>query len=622
MTGLLEGAGQAMGRFQALAYAAFGRHANARRHARDEGRFRALHPQVSFETYVVGLYTVAWLVALAALALGTALLAPRVVGTEPIRVRVPGLASAGVPLGPPVQTGLVGLLAALLGFMGTQLLASLALRILVARRRRAIERTLPGAVRYLHVVAAGTTDPRSLFETVVEKRRIHGATADSFAAILRHATIQGSVDDGIRRVARDTPSTDALAPFLRSFRQRARDGPDELRAFLRLESRLLATADERAHRREARYRSRVVALFVALALLPVVLLGAWLVTAPTFPLPVSRGSIPTFPAPTNLLAPVGIGIILVIGGIAAMLAHLLRPIGHRWAAASRSTRVRDVVRTSPRNPANALVVLGPVALAGSLLLWARGWTVSHALVVGYLVVAIPVGLVDARRTRRRAAMDRRLPAFVHAVAERMDGGRPFRHAVEGVARETDLGPLDSPVDALAFDLQVGGHDGPVRKRALERFIGRIGTPLAGRTIGLAVGALEAGADTRSAISTVQTETGRLLHGESARRSRAPLVIGVGWTVALLIVAIVVAVNLMVLESASGPTTGPVSGVVLEASARRPAAPRPLFYWLTQASMLAAGWFAGVAGRGVYEALLHSGGLVAITFIVFRLTGLI
>jgi flagellar protein FlaJ len=39
-------------------------------------------------------------------------------------------------------------------------------------------------------------------------------------------------------------------------------------------------------------------------------------------------------------------------------------------------------------------------------------------------------------------------------------------------------------------------------------------------------------------------------------------------------------------------------------------------------MLAAGWFAGVAGRGVYEALLHSGGLVAITFIVFRLTGLI
>lgn len=619
MTGLLDGARQAMGRFEALAYAAFGRHADARRHARDEGRFRALHPQVCFETYVVGLYTVAWLVALAALALGTGLLAPRVVGTGPIRVRVPGLASTGVPLGPTVQTGVVGLLAALIGFMGTQLLASLALRILVARRRRAIERTLPGAVRYLHVVAAGTTDPRSLFETVVEKRRIHGATADSFAAILRHATIQGSGDDGIRRVARDTPSTDALAPFLRSFRQRARDGPDELRAFLRIESRLLATADERAHRREARYRSRVVAIFLALALLPVVLLGAWLVTASTFPVPVSRVSIPDLRA---LLAPVGIGLILVIGGIAAMLAHLLRPIGHRWAMARRSTRVRDVVRTSPRNPANALVVLGPVALAGSLLLWARGWTVPHALVVGYLVVGIPVGLVDARRTRRRAAMDRRLPTFVHAVAERMDGGRPFRHAVDGVARETDLGPLNSPVDALAFDLQVGGHDGPVRKRALERFIGRIGTPMAGRTIGLAVGALEAGADTRSAISTVQTETGRLLHGESARRSRAPLVIGVGWTVALLIVAIVVAVNLMVLESASGPTTGPVSGVVLEATSLRAAGPRPLFYWLTQASMLAAGWFAGSAGRGVYEALLHSGGLVAITFVVFRLTGLI
>jgi flagellar protein FlaJ len=38
-------------------------------------------------------------------------------------------------------------------------------------------------------------------------------------------------------------------------------------------------------------------------------------------------------------------------------------------------------------------------------------------------------------------------------------------------------------------------------------------------------------------------------------------------------------------------------------------------------MLAAGWFAGSASRGRYEALLHSGLLVAVCHVVFAAVGL-
>ena len=46
------------------------------------------------------------------------------------------------------------------------------------------------------------------------------------------------------------------------------------------------------------------------------------------------------------------------------------------------------------------------------------------------------------------------------------------------------------------------------------------------------------------------------------------------------------------------------------------------YVVTQATMLAAGWFAGVASRGQYEALLHSGCLVAVCHVVFVGVGLV
>lgn len=637
-------------RVDALTGLLFRRQADSQRHEVDERRFRALHPTHSFETYIVRLYTLSWLLALLGTVATFFLLEPGFAGRNPLVVPAPwtmfadgatmgAAAEAGpgtdtgmstgsggvdalVVLDPTAQAALLAIVAGAGMYLLTHLVAKAALAVLVGRRRAAIERTLPGAVRYLNVIASGTTDPEALFEAVVEKRRIHGATADSFEAIRRHTELSGSVDAAIRRVARDTPSKEALAPFLRTFRKRYRDGPDQLREFLALESRLLASEDERTHERESRYLTAVVELFVVLLVVPVVLVLASVAATIALPDRVPALALGSVPELSRVLAVAGSGAILFLGGIAAFFAYLLRPSGHRWAAPSPSRRPGQVLRSSLRNPSNAVVVFGPLAGIVAIWLWSHGTAAEHALLAGYVVLAIPVGLVDVRRARKRAAMDRMLPSFVHAVAERVDGGEPFRSAVEGVAEREDFGPLHAHVESLAYDLSVGGHDGPVRKRALERFIRRIGTPLAGRTIGLAVGALDAGADTRSAIATLQTETGRLVHAERARRSRFPVVIGLGWTVALLIVVIVVTVNLMVLDSAAGTLSRPVQGVVVDATFRRSVGERPLFYVLTQASMLASGWFAGVTGRGVYEGLLHSGGLVAVTFLVFRVVGLI
>lgn len=636
-----------LARIDALSGLLFRRHAGARRHEVDRRRFRALHPTIAFETYIVRLYTLSWVVALLVVGVAIHLFAPALSNRGPITIPTPrwlvesGLvhgatssdpsnsvaaATGGmdplVVLGPTAQTVSLAILVGGLVYLLLHVGAKAGLAYLVGRRRAAIERTLPGAVRYLHVIAAGTTDPRALFDAVVEKRRIHGATADSLAAIQRHAAMTGSVDAGIRRVARDTPAKESLAPFLRTFRKRYREGPEPLREFLARESRLLAAEDERTHERESRYLTAVVELFVVLLVLPVILVIGTVAATVALPDRIPAVAIATLPDMTWLLAAAGSAVILVLGGVAAFFTYLLRPSGHRWAAPSPSRRPQHVLRTCLRNPTNAAIVVGPIAAVVTIGLWAQGMPTEHAIVLGYVFLALPVGLVDVRRAWRRAAMDRMLPSFVHAVAERVDRGEPFRTAVERLAERKDFGPLQPHVSNLAYDLSVGGHDGPVRKRALERFIGRIGTPLAGRTIGLAVGALDAGADTRSAIATLQTETGRLVHAERTRRSRFPVVIGLGWTVALLIVVIVVSMNLMVLDSVTAVTPGPVQGVVVDATFGSAVGERPLFYVLTLASMLASGWFAGIAGRGVYEGLLHSGGLVAITFLVFRVVGLI
>jgi flagellar protein FlaJ len=182
------------------------------------------------------------------------------------------------------------------------------------------------------------------------------------------------------------------------------------------------------------------------------------------------------------------------------------------------------------------------------------------------------------------------------------------------------------VTDLASNLQLttahGGVETDLRTAALDRFVTRVGTPLAEQTVGLVIGAMDAGSDTGVVFETLQAEVGRLYHEKRSLRSGMLVYVAVGWTTALLVIGITVATSTQVFAGfARLAITSDVAGVA-GGEAIDLVRDQYRLYIVTQSTMLAAGWFAGVASRGRYEALLHSGCLVAICHLVFVGTGVI
>jgi flagellar protein FlaJ len=218
--------------------------------------------------------------------------------------------------------------------------------------------------------------------------------------------------------------------------------------------------------------------------------------------------------------------------------------------------------------------------------------------------------------------------FVHAVSGHVSLGRPFPEAVETVARDVDLGALNGDVADLALNMnlttpQPDAEGADLRGVALDRFVDRVGTPLAEQTVGLVRGALDAGSDTETVFETLQSEIGRLYHEKRALRSGLLVYVAVGWTTALLVVGITVAVATQVFDGfAQLSAVSPGSGLVLDPDAVDLGRDRFRIYVVTQATMLASGWFAGTASRGWYEALLHSGVLVAACYAVYAGVGMV
>jgi hypothetical protein len=316
--------------------------------------------------------------------------------------------------------------------------------------------------------------------------------------------------------------------------------------------------------------------------------------------------------------------ILVVGAGAAAVVGTLRPADQSGRSYERPTSSLAVAASAFQNPASALVVFAPVAALLAVALWTLDYRLVNVTLLGYVGLSLPVGLVALRRATLDDAKDREIKDFVHAVSGHVSLGRPFSEAVERVARDVDLGALDDDVADLAFNANLTTREGDLQAAALSRFVGRVGTPLADQTIGLVTGALDAGGDAEAVFETLQVEIGRLYHEKKALRSNMLVYVAVGWTTALLVVGIMVAVNAYVLDSfsqLSAVSTGD-AGIALDPNAVEPARDRHRFYVVTQATMLACGWFAGYASRGRYEALLHSGALVGVAYFVFAGVGMI
>ncbi len=610
-------------------YALFSRHADGARHERDRRVYRGTALGPDFDVYLARVYGLSWL-AFLAVAVGVG----AVVTALPSGLLdgVAAFAREGLPLVERVPTGRVprptaavvaGLVAGAVAKRTTVALGGRYLRWVASARASEIDRTLPGAVRYLRALSAGCDDRETMLRKVAENRDAYGETAVEFRRALNDAALTGSVDEGLRLVARETPSRDALAPFLLKFQEHADQGSDALASFLQMESRMLSHRQARARERAEGFLELLAEMFIVLLVLPallVIVLTVMSVLAPSLTRPLATPLGTT--TPRALMVYGGAAFVLAVGAISAWLVGSLRPPDQSTPAYARPGGLATL-RSAAINPASAAVVAVPVAVAVGGVLASLGYAPVNVVLLAYAAYAVPVGAVAVRRARLDDAKDRQIEEFVHAVSGHVTLGRPFSEAVTAVARDVDLGALQTDVEDLAFNSSLTTREGDLRRRALDRFVDRVGTPLAEQTIGLVTGALEAGSDTGDVFDTLQTEVGRLYHEKQALRSSMLVYVAVGWTTALLVVGIVVAVNGYVLDGFAQLSA--VSGqgsVAIDPDAVRPARERYRFYVVTQATMLASGWFAGMASRGRYEALLHSGALVLVAYVVFAGVGMV
>ncbi|MFB6091011.1 MAG: type II secretion system F family protein, partial [Halobellus sp.] len=479
---------------------------------------------------------------------------------------------------------------------------------------------------YLNVLASGSDGRRAMLARVADTDA-YGETAVALRKALNTATMTGNVDEGLRRVARDTPAQDTLAPFLLKFREHAEQGPDALSEYLAMESRMLRHQQDRDRSRAQGFLELLAELFVVLLVLPallVIVLTVMSVVSPALSAPVRT---PLGPITLRALAVYGSAAFIVLVGLgtAGLVARLRPP--DQQVAYGRPATTLGVLRTATTNPASAVVAFAPLGVAACVasLLLGVGGVVS--VLVGYVGFAIPVGLVAVRRSRLDDGKDHELKDFVHAISGHVNLGRPFSDAVEHVARDVDLGPLNRDVADLSLNLHLttptDRTETDLRTAALDRFVDRVGTPMAEQTVGLVIGALDAGSDTGVVFETLQGEVGRLYHEKRALRSAMLVYVAVGWTTALLVIGISVATSATVFTGFDRLSSmSSLSGVAVDPAGVDLARDQFRVYVATQATMLASGWFAGVASRGRYEALLHSGCLVAICHLVFAGTGLV
>ena len=614
-------------------YALFAHHADDDRHRPTRDRYHAADLDTGFGVYVARLYGLSWLALVGGITVAAALLAFLPVSvldwfvttlqqSLPVvnRVPLPDLPRAAVVIGLSAAIG-IGM-RALVFALGERYLAWRA-----AGRRADIAATLPGAVRYLRVLASGTHDRTALLRAVAQQDA-YGETAVEFRRVLNLGTLTGSLDEGLERVASETPSRDLLAPFLLKFREHANQSTAALEGYLEMEGRLLAHQQSRRHERATGYLELLAELFVVLLVVPalvVLIVTVMSVLAPGLSAPVQT---PVGTTSVRALVVYGSALfVLSTGALAAFVVVSLRPVNTAAPKYRRPEGLLATVATVGTNPASALPVLLPFGAGVAAVLLTLGYHPLNVVLLAYSAVGLPVGLVAVRRARRDDAKDREIQDFVHAVAGHVALGEPFPDAVARVADEVTLGALAEDVDALAFTLGLG--DSPAgdaenrRAAALEQFVERVGTPLAEQTIGLVVGALDAGSDAEDVFETLQTEIGKLYHQRKSLRSALLVYVAVGWTTALLVLGITVAVNVYVLaEFAQLSTVADGSTVAFDPGALEPDRERFRFYVVTQATMLACGWFAGTASRGPYEAILHSSGQVLIAYAVFAGAGLL
>jgi flagellar protein FlaJ len=503
------------------------------------------------------------------------------------------------------------------GFAGTVLLVGLMRpRVEADIHRREVVRTLPGAVGHLRVLASGGEDPRGLFERAAAVEA-HGGTAAEFRRVLTVATLSGRLEEGITTVARVTAAQESLSPFLVNLRAHLAQGPEALRGFLALETRLLRHQQAALRRQTMGMLELIAELVMVLLVLPALVVVILTMLGPILPVTARAVMTPLGPRPMGMLIMwLAAGFVLTVGAVAGGMVATLRPQEHVTQIDRPSGAMQTLAAAGVNPAAMSVVAGGPGVLVatGALILDGRA---GLCLLLGFTAWAVPVGVVGWRRAREDDAKDDHLRDLVHAVAGYLDLGVPFADALDRITRESDLGPLRPDAARLAVDLRLRDghpdHRGSTQEVALRRFSERVGTPLAARTMGVIATALAAGAEPHRIFERLQAEVGELYREKQALRAEMQVYAAVGWTTALLVLGIAVTATTQLFEELATLTS--VGGRTLEGAGYR-------VLLTTAATAIAAGWFAGMASRDRYAGLLHAGVLAAITLVAGAVVGML
>lgn len=420
-------------------YAMFAQHADGSRHNRARERYRAADLDTGFDLYLARVYGLAWC---GGLGVGFVVASTFVVLPQGLLDGAVSFLQEGLPVVnriawpviPHFALALVTAVTVAVLTRWTLIRAGGAYLGWVASARRSdIEATLPGAVRYLRVLASGERDQRAMLRRVADQEA-YGETAVAFRRALNRAALTGSLDDGLERVASQTPSRDLLAPFLLKFREHANQSADALEGYLEMEGRLLSHEQSRRQERATGYLELVAELFVVLLVLP-----ALLVLIVTVMGVLSPGLSDPIVTPLGTTTVRGVlvlgsaGFVLGAGATASLLVTTLRPRNASSPTYERPSSLLPLLESITTNPASAIVALAPVGICIAVGLWLLGYRLENVFLLAYAAFGLPVGAVAVRRAKLDDAKDREIQDFVHAVSGHVSLGRPFADAVERVA---------------------------------------------------------------------------------------------------------------------------------------------------------------------------------------------
>jgi len=598
----------AAGRVDRGLYVLFSRHADRSRHDVDRDNHRGAGLSIGFDRYLARAYGVSWLVAAVVGSLFAVLAstgAPGAIG----RIVADTVPRLGAPFGGRPVALVTAAVGAGLAKRGTVSAAGAYLRWRSNTRRAAIDGSLPAAVRHMRTLADGGVGGEALLRAVAD-REVHGESGAAFRRVIGTAALTGSLDTGLRTVARETPSQGRLSPFLSNLRERMGQGPDRVSAFLRTEARLLSRRAAGTDRDG--YVELLTELFVLAIALPALAFVAITTVGVLAPSPARTLPLPGAPTARSVLLSAVAGGVLVAGAAAALVIETLRPPADRRRY-ERPVGVATIT-TAASNPASAAFAFAfPAVLVGW---WLRhiGEPTANAVLFGYVAYALPVGAVAVKRERRDDARDRELRDFVRAVAGRVTLGTSLESAVSEAASAAEFRVIDDDVDDLAFSLGLttGTAGTDARAEAFDRFRTRLGTPMAARVVGTVSRTVAAGGDAAATFETLQSEVGTLYRDRRRLRSRTLVYVAAAWIAACLVTAVAAGVA-AALPSIAGVADAGHAGLDREAW---------WLYLLAQSTAVSCGWFAGAASRGRYGALLHSAALAALCYAVFAAGGLL